>query len=314
MFESPRRRHLVAAMVVFIAVISGSGAHAQSAPPLVDPAWLIGQLQDPQLVVFDLRRKAAYDSGHLIGAINVDLTKVAFRQRTSDGEPQLLDTEEFSARLGAFGVRAQDKIVLMSAGESWLDVAGATELFWLLKRVGHTQVAILNGGFRRLAETAGVRLDSQSNVRLKTVYTPGTPLVRGYQSADLIDLPPSVLRVDARLRAQFLGINKVAGVARYGTIPGAKNLPGNWVTYDAAGQLRTADDLRRVLDLAGIPQHGQMVVFGNTAAAGSLVWFALRVILGNREVRLFDRGFGEWAADPARPVVLHLGSTETQRP
>lgn len=314
MVDLPRCRHFLAAVVFCLTVAVGSGAHAQSAPPLVDPAWLVGQLQDPHLVLLDLRRKAAYDAGHLSGAINIDPVTVSFRQPASDGGSRLPSAVEFAARLGGLGIRAEDKIVLISAGDSWLDVAGATDVFWLLKRFGHAQVAILDGGFRRLAEAAGIRLVRNSVVRPKTVYAVGSPLVRSYRVEDLIDLSSTVLRVDARLRAQYLGINKTAVVARYGTMPVAKNLPGNWVTYDAAGRLRSADDLRRVVDLAGIPQQGQMVVFGNTSAAGSLVWFALRVILGNREVRLYDGGFREWAADPARSVVVHVGSGETQRP
>ena len=201
MVDLPRCRHLVAAVVLCLTVLIGSGAHAQSAPPLVDPAWLVGQLQDPHLVLLDLRRKAASDTGHLSGAINIDPATVSFRQPASNGGSRLPSAVEFAARLGGLGIRAEDKIVLISAGDSWLDVAGATDVFWLLKRFGHVQVAILDGGFRRLAE-----------------------------------------------------------------------------------------------------------------AAGSLVWFALRVILGNRDVRLYDGGFREWAADPARSVVVHVGSGETQRP
>jgi thiosulfate/3-mercaptopyruvate sulfurtransferase len=304
----------IAASVLFVAMVWATGAHAQGQSPLVDPAWLVERLDNPSIVVLDLRRKAAYDDGHITGAINLDPTTVAFRRRTADGLIRLPTPEEFAAQMGALGIRATDRIVLLSAGQSWLDVAGATDLFWLLKRFGHAEVAILNGGFRRLSEAVGVRVDRMPVARPATTYIVGPALVSRVPLSVMVTGRVGVTLVDACLRAQYLGINKTAVVSRYGTIPGAKNLPGNWVTHDAGGRFRTDEDLRQVLDLAGIPEEGPTVVFGNTALAGSLVWFALRVVLGNREVRLYDGGFREWVGDPGRPVTVFLDSGETQRP
>ncbi|NQV80601.1 MAG: sulfurtransferase [Alphaproteobacteria bacterium] len=314
MQTSKLARRLIAVCALILSVVLAGPLHAQNIASVVDPTWLIAHLNDPDIVVVDLRRDADYRAGHLRGAVNIDPTSAELRPRGADGLPRLPTPEEFGARMGILGIASKQKIVMVSRGESWMDVATATDYFWLFKRMGHADVVILDGGFKGLVAMPGAFTSQGAEVRAQTTYMVSAPLVSGIRIADLRERRPGLVLVDGRLRGQFVGINKTPVIPRYGTIPGSRNLPGNWVTVDGGGRFRTVDDLRAILRFADVPEGGPIVVFGNTSLAGSLAWFALRVVLGNREVRLYHAGMLEWGRDPSNPLDVLRDNGEVQRP
>ncbi len=314
MQTSKLSRRLIVVCALIASVVLNAPSRAQSIASVVDPAWLIANLTDPDIVVVDLRRDADYRAGHLRGAVNIDPTSAELRPRGADGLPRLPIPEEFGARMGILGIASKQKIVLVSRGESWMDAATATDYFWLFKRMGHADVVILDGGFKGLVAIPGAFIRQGAEVRAQTTYMVSAPLVSGIRIADLREQRPGLVLLDGRLRGRFLGINKTPVIPRYGTIPGSRSLPANWMTVDAGGRFRTVDDLRAILKFTGVPEGGPIVVFGNTSLAGSLAWFALRVILGNRDVRLYHAGMLEWSQDPSNPLDVLRDNEEVQRP
>ncbi|MDA0369248.1 MAG: rhodanese-like domain-containing protein [Proteobacteria bacterium] len=307
-----RRLVVVCALIVSLAL--ASPLHAQNIASVVDAAWLIANLSDPDIVVVDLRRDADYRAGHLRGAVNIDPATAGLRPQGANGLPRLPTPEEFAARMSILGIASTQKIVLVSRGEGFMDVATATDHFWLFKRMGHADVVILDEGFKGLAAIPGGFIDQSIPGRAPTAYATSAPLVSGIEIAGVREGRPGLVLVDGRLRGQFVGINKTPIIPRYGTIPGSRSLPANWVTVDAGGRFRTADDLRAILKFTGVPEGGPIVVFGNTSLAGSLVWFALRVILGNRDVRLYHAGMLEWSQDPGNRLDVLRDNGQVQRP
>lgn len=305
-------RRLFVVCFLFAAVALTAPSYGQGLASVVSPGWLVANLNDPAIVVVDLRREADYRTGHLRGAVNIDPATTVIR--SGDGLPRLPTSAEFAARMGQLGIASDQKVVLVSRGEGWMDVATATDQFWLFKRMGHADVVILDGGFKALVETPGVLIDQTAVIRGQTTYTVSAPLVGGAQTADVRDRPAGLVLVDGRLRGQFVGVNKTALIPRYGTIPGAMSLPGNWMTVDAGGRFRTVEDLRAILRFTDVPERGPIIVFGNTSLAGSLVWFALRVILGNRDVRLYHGGMQAWNLVPDNPLEILRDIGEIQRP
>jgi len=305
-------RLALAAVTMLLTVAVPSAVPAQQPiASVIEAAAVLPMLDRADVVILDLRRRAEYRAGHLRGAVNLDPVAESFRRTTGSGLPRLVGPVEFAEQMSRLGIGSDHRLVLLTKGESWLDLATATDLFWILKRYGHEHVAIANGGMRRIARIPGIQLVKQTSERPATDYRVAAPRV---VPATLEALRAAPLVVDGRLRGQFLGINRTVAVPRYGTVEGARNLPGNWVTLDAGAVFRTPDQLRPILRLTGVPEEGPVVVFGNTALAGSMVWFALRVVMGNREARLFEPGFGAWLEDSANPVEVHLQKEAVQQP
>ncbi len=188
--------------------------------PVVDPAWV--REQGDRVVLADVRwyldgrsGRAAYDSGHLPGAVFVDLDRWLARPGSpADGRHPLPDPEVFAAGLAAAGIGDDDTVI------GYDDAGGviASRLVWMLRATGH-EAALLDGG---LAAYRGDLVCDEPD-RPPAVFTPRPWPADRLASIDDAAGGPFVV-LDARDGARFRGETEPVD-PRPGHIPGARNLP-----------------------------------------------------------------------------------------
>ena len=109
-------------------------------------------LGHPELVIVDCRfdllnpdaGRLAWEANHIPGAYYADLDRDLAGPRTSgSGRHPLPDPEAFAALLGSWGVTPASRVVAYDASGG----AVAARLWWLLRWIGHEQVALLDGGY-----------------------------------------------------------------------------------------------------------------------------------------------------------------------
>jgi len=120
---------------------------------LISAAALADNLNNKSFIVFDCRFSLAdsqaggnaYRQGHIPGAryahLNNDLSSAV---KPYTGRHPLPDFSVLAKRLSAWGVDNRSQVVVYD------DAGGAFagRLWWLLRTMGHTQVAVLDGGLR----------------------------------------------------------------------------------------------------------------------------------------------------------------------
>ncbi|HYH11634.1 MAG TPA: rhodanese-like domain-containing protein, partial [Thermomicrobiales bacterium] len=90
------------------------------------------------------------------------------------------------------------------------------------------------------------------------------------------------------------------GVLPVGQIPGSVWLPREaW--YAGDGLLLPPDDLRRLLEDAGIAPGDPVVVYGQFGIDTGLPWVVLTA-LGYEDIRIYDQGWVTWAEVDSRPI------------
>jgi thiosulfate/3-mercaptopyruvate sulfurtransferase len=117
--------------------------------PLISVDELAARVGDADLRVIDCRwylgrpgeGHAAYDGGHLPGAIHVDVD-ADLAAAEGPGRHPLPDPGAFAARLGALGVGDDHLVVAYDDVGGWV----AARLWWMLDSLGHERVAVLDGG------------------------------------------------------------------------------------------------------------------------------------------------------------------------
>lgn len=117
--------------------------------PLISVEDLAARAGDPDLRVIDCRwylgrpgdGRAAYDAGHLPGAIHLDVDG-DLAAGDGPGRHPLPDPAAFTARLGALGVGNDHLVVAYDDVGGWV----AARLWWMLDSLGHPRVAVLDGG------------------------------------------------------------------------------------------------------------------------------------------------------------------------
>jgi thiosulfate/3-mercaptopyruvate sulfurtransferase len=262
----------------------------------VDPEWLREHLDE--VVVADVRWYVdgrsgadAYRSGHLPGAVFVDLdTVLADPGSTGAGRHPLPDPERLAADLGALGIGDRDVVV------AYDDDGGviAARLVWMLRATGHA-AAVLDGGVRAWGEP----LDSGEPAHDPKTFT-ARPWPPGLIASIDDVAATSELLLDARDRSRYRGEFEPAD-ARAGHIPGARSLPARENT-DAGGRLLPVSALRERLTELGVEADTPVV---SSCGSGVTACHNLLVLehAGLGRGRLYPGSWSQWSADPARPAA-----------
>jgi thiosulfate/3-mercaptopyruvate sulfurtransferase len=276
---------------------------------LFDAATVLNHLDDPNWRVVDCRialanppkGRQAYLESHIPGAVyahlDEDLSSKILPGVT--GRHPLPDVEQFAARLSAWGIDHNVQVVAYDDANG----AYASRLWWLLRWLGHNQVAVLNGGF-----PAWQQADYPVNANIpaieKRTFIPQIhpELVVDASFVEQVRQDTSYAVVDSREAKRYAGewepIDPVAG-----HIPGALNAPfgeniqpdGHWLDPDA---------LKHRFDALLGKRAPDRVVFycgsGVTACHNVLAY----AHAGLGDALLYSGSWSEWIADPSRPVAV----------
>lgn len=273
---------------------------------------LASHLDDANLVVIDCRfelsrpewGEQAFAAGHIPGALYAHLDRDLSGPRTpGSGRHPLPDPVVLAGTFGRFGIDGEAQVVAYDQGPG----AYAARLWWLLRWLGHTRVAVLDGGFaawerarQPVSTTAAARPPRRFAARVNRGWAVTTETIAAALASGALARAEPLL-IDARGADRFAGENETIDPVA-GHIPGAHNHPfaGN---LDALGQFRSPDELRRAwtASLRGRPPAAMVAMCGSGVTACHNL-LALEVA-GLPGARLYAGSWSEWIRDPARAVA-----------
>jgi thiosulfate/3-mercaptopyruvate sulfurtransferase len=294
---------LVPALIIGLAPISAAGAAGPVVTPLVSTAWLEANIGADNLVVLDIRSASDFTAAHIPGSEQTDYPG-AWRT-TRDDVPWVLPViADLEAYLSGIGIGNEVSVVVVPAGTGSTEIGGATWIYWVLKYLGHDEVAILDGGWNAW----------QGEARPTAAGPPERPEPRSFTAAPrseiLADtdyvaarLATDTVIVDARAPSQYAGTTMSSLVTRAGHIPGAISLD-NALFYDAAAnRLKLRDQLEAQLPLQLADRTVAVISYCNTGHWGSIDWFVLHELLGFADVRLYEGSMAAWSRRADLPLV-----------
>src|SRR5580765_4609885 len=130
---------------------------------LVSAQWVEDHLSDPNVVLVAVDEDtAAYDKGHIQGAIKLDWTTDLPDQVRRD----FVNKAQFEALSSSRGVADDHTIVLYGGNNNWF----AAYAYVYFKRYGHDDVKLLDGG-RKKWELDSRELTDELPTRAETSYT-----------------------------------------------------------------------------------------------------------------------------------------------
>lgn len=273
---------------------------------LIDVAAL-RELPLTDLALFDCRAELGnplwgetqFAEAHIPGAQFLHLDRDLSSPITAtSGRHPLPDPHVFAKRLGELGAGADTQIVGYDQGNG----AYASRLWWLARWIGHSRVAVLDGGIAAW-RAAGLPLEST-----RTAPRPRALPVQ-LDSNAVLDVAevnerrqrPGTLLVDARGAERFAGRNETIDPVA-GHVPGARNHPftGN---LGADGKFLSAGALRArwLTFLASRPPSDLVAMCGSGVTACHNLLALEHAGLGG--ARLYAGSWSEWIRDPRRPVT-----------
>ena len=234
--------------------------------------------------------RAAYDGGHLPGAVFVDMdTVLASPPSAAEGRHPLPDPETFAQGLSAVGIGDDDTVI------AYDDAGGvmAARLVWMLRALGH-DAALLDGGL--LAYDGP--LETQPTRRPAATFTP-----RPWPEDRLADIDDAAdtanVVIDARQRERFRGEEEPLD-PRAGHIPGARSVPAR-ENVDAHGRFLAPEQLRAKLAEAGVIPGAPVVSYCGSGVTACHNLLAIEHA-GLGEGRLYPGSWSQWSHTP-RPAA-----------
>ena len=272
---------------------------------LVSTAQLAEHLDDTNWVVFDCRHNLAkpdsgekdYAGAHVPGARFLHLDRdLAAPVTGKNGRHPLPDPQAFMRTLGAAGVDSGKQII------AYDDKMGvyAARLWWMLRWLGHENVAVLDGGYTKWKEE-GRPVNS-------SVPKPAPARFIGEPRRVWVDVDdvmrslgqPGRILVDARAPDRFRGENETLDPVG-GRIPSSRNRCFR-DNLDARACFKPAAELRQAFAalLGAAPPDSMVHSCGSgVSACHNLLAMEIAGLSGSC---LYPGSWSEWCSDPSRPV------------
>ncbi|ARP52982.1 sulfurtransferase [Alcaligenes faecalis] len=277
---------------------------------LVSAEQVQANLDNSEWLILDVRHdladhqagRRAYEQGHIPGAVFLDHEVDLAAPKTGlNGRHPLPSRQELAQLLQQNGLRDGMQVVVYDAQGSLF----ASHMWWMLRWLGHPQVAILDGGWQAWqqlggAEESGSAKPVPAAAKLSVPEQAAMPTVQTEQVLKNLSKPIFTV-LDARAAERYRGdVEPMDPVA--GHIPDALNR-SHLNNLGEQGRFKPAEQLRQEFqDLLG-SISAEMVVHqcgSGITACHNLFAMELAGLSGSS---IYPGSWSEWVSDASRPVA-----------
>ncbi len=276
---------------------------------LITASELAKNLSNPNWAIVDCRfslddtarGRRDYIQSHIPGAVyahlNEDLSRQAIAGKT--GRHPLPQQEKFVQTLSNWGIDSETQTV------TYDDKGGAmaaARLWWMLRWVGHKDVAVLNGGWPQWQKN-GYRASSSAETRRPRVFTPRIRDDLLFSADDVLNVMDNThfCLFDSRSADRYRGKNETIDPIA-GHIPGALSVPfANNLNSD--GIFLSPEELKaRFQNLLGDVPSERAVFYCGSGVTATHNLLAL-AHAGLENARLYAGSWSEWITNPEHPIA-----------
>lgn len=263
---------------------------------LVDTDWLSAHLNDRGIRIVDMRSQATmYAEGHIPGAVRLENAAIRDLQNPPEFVPK---PEAFEKLMASLGISNAMRVIAY-------DERGgiyAARLWWILNYYGHSNVALLDGGWVKW--TKENRKTDRDVPKLGLVNFSAKRDARWIATArDVTEAigKPGRKIVDARTPAEIEG-KDLRGIKNGGHIPSA--IPVYW--EDALDPntkaFKPISELKKLWDSKGIRPTDEVIAYCQVGMRASHDLFVLH-LLGYSKLRNYFGAWEEWGNRDDLPIV-----------
>jgi thiosulfate/3-mercaptopyruvate sulfurtransferase len=267
---------------------------------LVDTDWAEDHLEEPSVVVVEVDEDtAAYDRGHIRGAVRLD-----WREDLQDPvRRDFVDRKHFEQLLSERGIANDDTVVLYGGNNNWF----AAYAYWYFRLYGHDRLRLLDGGRKRW-ELDGRDQTTEVPRRAQTDYHAhdADTSIRAFRD-EVLGAVGHVNLIDVRSPDEFAGRLMAPAhlpqeqAQRAGHIPTAKNVPWSKAANDD-GTFRSDDELRTLYRDAGIDEDRETIAYCRIGERSAHTWFVLHELLDRPHVKNYDGSWTEYGSLVGVPI------------
>lgn len=271
--------------------------------PVVSATWLFENIENPNLIILDASPREnksnlfpEFTNIQINGARKFDMENVFLDKENP--VPNMIPNEGiFENECRKLGINNNSLIVVYDN----LGVYTSPRVWWMFKAMGHSQIAVLDGG---LSAWKNENLPTEPIQENKTL--PGNFKAK-YQSDLVIDAAALMENIesknfqviDARSEERFSGmIPEPRENMSSGHIPNSINLP--FETVLEKGKMKSKKELTKIFTNLNIKNQSLVFTCGSGITA-SIILLASELIAENKNI-LYDGSWAEWGKEGKFPV------------
>jgi thiosulfate/3-mercaptopyruvate sulfurtransferase len=278
-------------MLPLIALLAAAYAHPEQ---LVETDWVAAHAADANVRIVDMRQ-SGYADGHVPGAVYVSPVAI----RDAKAPPTFLPTPAaFEAMMAKLGISDATRVIVYDERGGLY----AARLWWILNYFGHSNVALMNGGWVKwAAEHRTLQTDTPAPPAGRFAAHPQSRWVA--TAADVVAAinKPGTKIVDARTVAEIEG-RDLRNIKRGGFVP--SSVPMYWedLLDPQTRVFKPADELKKIYEERGILPSLQVIAYCQVGMRASVDLFALHLI-GYDKLRNYYGAWEEWGNRDDLPLA-----------
>ena len=241
--------------------------------------------------------RAEFEAAHIPGARYFDIDDIS--DHRSELPHMVPPVEKFLSRMRAMGVGDGHQVVVYDGA----GLFSAARVWWLLKLMGHTDVAVLDGGFPKwkaeghpIEDMPPIIRDRHMMVRRQNHMVKDVTQVAAASKLGDHEI------IDARAPGRFRGDEPEPREGlRSGHIPGSKNVYFHGL-LSQDGTLKDPDTLRAIFQAAGVDLAKPAITSCGSGVTAAVLNLALTQ-MGKTDHALYGGSWAEWGQFPMVPVA-----------
>ncbi len=255
---------------------------------IVPVEWVKNNINNPNLVIIDLREKKLYEKDHIKNAVNIP------------GLKSLFDDKFFMPKLdflkNLFSEAGIDSNSLVLAYDNG-DFIWAARFYWILETLGHDQVGILKVGYSDWLKSQ-LPISSGSFKAKRKEFVPRINNEKVETKLSTLFSVEKKTIIDGRKTSHYEG--KESTAKRFGHIPTAKNYActQNYQVTSNGNKMKNLDELKNLYK--DIPKDKEIILYCDGGAEAALNYIVLQEL--GYKASVYDGSWLEWGNDSAVPI------------
>ena len=287
-------------MKILFFIVSFFLVSSLKSSPIVNAKWLSQNLCKENIKLIEVG--SSYNSylvEHIKCSQYTNFYKDGWRANKKKVSMSLPEPHFLINKLNKMGVSEGDHIILYPKKNTDIyAMAETTAIYFTFKYLGHKKISILNGGYPYFKKNFDIFIEEgEFKVQPNTSYKANLDRTILVDSTDIIESSKgNDLLIDSREKDFYLGINKLKGFSKFGTIESSINIPSKWFLEGRGLSFNNLNLLKKIYNYSEIDLDKNLIFFCYSGLDSSINWFVAYELMKNKNSKLYEGSLFDWIA------------------